>query len=607
MAVKLVKYISYVRFSTARQRMGDSEARQLEYARAWAKRKGVDLDDKLVPPDRGRSGYHGAHRKSRKGKLGLFLGMVRDGDVPAGSVLVVERVSRLSREGAYSALKDVVFTLIEHGVIIQFLSPELAFDRASLDGPQLHVLIALLQSAFQESRDKAEFAKSDWKRRRKAAAESKRPVSGAGPAWLRQVDGKWQVIRERAAVVRKIYQWCIDGCGVRQICRQLNDAKVPPFGWGERWNYTYVTTILRNPAVFGRFQPRTFADGKREKAGGAVEGYYPAVLDQTTFGRAKKALDARVGLRGPRGKDGVRNLLTGVLRSAADGEPMFIIPPSAKSPRAKYVSSGAPRGLPGSNYATFPVEAVEAALLHFLRELKPADLRPQADGAGAVEAAAAKRDDLRSRVAELSASLKAGGNFAAGLDLLRQLNDDLEAAEGELARAEAEAACPAPATLADAQDAIRRLGKLRAGEAADRELVGRGEVVRAAAGGEELRSRLKQRVRELVSEAWLAWESAGGGGLVGLLQLHLKAGPVRYVLLAWHRSGHGHLTGPRAAGKAGADGWPDLRNYAKGEGKGRLVDLYDELTYGDISSLPFRRLCGWGAEAKAKARKGGAR
>jgi hypothetical protein len=61
------------------------------------------------------------------------------------------------------------------------------------------------------------------------------------------------------------------------------------------------------------------------------------------------------------------------------------------------------------------------------------------------------------------------------------------------------------------------------------------------------------------------------------------------------------LGGPPPAGQAGDHGLPDLRNYAKGEGRGTLVDLYDELIYGDPASLPFRGMCGW-AKAAAKGK-----
>src|SRR5262245_19340268 len=87
---------SYIRFSRPEQSLGDSERRQVDAARAYAARKGLDFDETLQLVDRGRSGYKGDHRT--KGVLGKFLKAVEAGDVPAGSILIVENLDRLSRE-----------------------------------------------------------------------------------------------------------------------------------------------------------------------------------------------------------------------------------------------------------------------------------------------------------------------------------------------------------------------------------------------------------------------------------------------------------------------------------------------------------------------------
>src|SRR5688500_10462942 len=97
-----VRVYSYIRFSTPEQALGDSERRQLDKARAWAEKHGNEFDDSLRIADRGRSAYKGDHRK--KGALGEFLERVRTGEVTPGSILVVEDIDRLSREGVVAAL-----------------------------------------------------------------------------------------------------------------------------------------------------------------------------------------------------------------------------------------------------------------------------------------------------------------------------------------------------------------------------------------------------------------------------------------------------------------------------------------------------------------------
>ena len=89
------KVYSYLRFSAAKQADGASIARQTEYARKWAEDHGYVLDKALSMRDEGLSAYHQKHIKT--GALGVFLEAVTAGTIPAGSVLIVEGLDRLSR------------------------------------------------------------------------------------------------------------------------------------------------------------------------------------------------------------------------------------------------------------------------------------------------------------------------------------------------------------------------------------------------------------------------------------------------------------------------------------------------------------------------------
>lgn len=110
---------SYARFSTPEQAKGDSERRQDERATIYANKIGLPFDKALHMIDRGLSAYHGAHRK--KGALGQFLKSVESGEVPKGSILVVENIDRLGREEVLDALETIVFGLVKHDIVIQTL------------------------------------------------------------------------------------------------------------------------------------------------------------------------------------------------------------------------------------------------------------------------------------------------------------------------------------------------------------------------------------------------------------------------------------------------------------------------------------------------------
>src|SRR5664279_1044428 len=169
-AAKAVVHVySYIRFSTPEQALGESERRQLEKARAWAKAKGLVFDESLRLADRGLSGYHGAHRKG--GALGQFLAMVQAGEIPRGSILLVENIDRLGREGVYKMFKKVIFDLLESGIEIQTLDPERRYNEESINGNQIFELIVDLQRSHRESQVKSERRGWSWDKAREALAK----------------------------------------------------------------------------------------------------------------------------------------------------------------------------------------------------------------------------------------------------------------------------------------------------------------------------------------------------------------------------------------------------------------------------------------------------
>ena len=96
------KAYSYIRFSTPEQEKGDSLRRQEEEARKYAVEHGFNLDESQKFKDLGKSGYKGFNRIN--GALNDFLNLVNSGEIPKGSVLIVEHLDRLSREKVSDAL-----------------------------------------------------------------------------------------------------------------------------------------------------------------------------------------------------------------------------------------------------------------------------------------------------------------------------------------------------------------------------------------------------------------------------------------------------------------------------------------------------------------------
>jgi DNA invertase Pin-like site-specific DNA recombinase len=506
---------SLIRFSSWKQAKGESRRRQMEWGPRWCDKHGYHLDDSLRQ-DGPVSAFRGSHRA--KGALAQFLEMVKVGRVPKGSVLLVESLDRLSREEIDEAL-TLFLGILKAGIDVATMVPERHYTKASV-GDLVGLLepLIIMVRAHEESLTKSARIADVWDQRRKRAGE--RPMNGVGPAWLRMANGRWEVIEERAETVRLIFRLCIDGHGLHSICHELTRHDVPPIGRAKQWGYVYVGLILRNRAVLGEFQPHVVRNGKRVPAGQSVPDYYPAIIPEADFYKAQAALDGRKNQKGPRGKH-VRNLFTGLLRDARDGCTMVTVTESDKCKSVRLVSSGAQRGKKGSDYRTFPYPAFEAAFLSLFRELKAADVLP-AEGGGAEEEIVALTGQLREidyRVGRVSADLKAGGDFDAGLALLRELERDKATVSGRLEKAKAEAATPEAEVLGETQSLIGLL---------------------AEAEGEELlslRSKVRQRVRELVSEMRLLVVPRGWDRLAAL-QVFFAAGERRRdLLILAHRGG----------------------------------------------------------------------
>jgi DNA invertase Pin-like site-specific DNA recombinase len=421
---------SYARFSSlGKQSKGDSEGRQVENAEAWCKRHNLKLSP--LGTDRGLSGFHGTHRK--KGKLRDFLNMVKAGEIPPGDILLIEKVSRLSREGVKTALQKIVFDLMDAGIAIQFISPEMRFDKESIDGPLLHVLIALLSSAYQESKDKSDYAKSVWKKRRSLAHAERKVMFNRLPAWIENTNGTLRLIPERAAAVKRIFELAASGYGQTRIVAALIAEGVPAFGerrvnegrtrsqFSGVWSKAYVFKILRDRSAVGECQP---CGPGRKPEGPPIPGYFPAVITEEQWLLARAGQQSRKNEHAPRQRKNL-NVFAGLVKNAGDGDP-FIQHTDGNStdPAREYSYLVCAKAIGGcGKWVSFSYPVFETAILQLLQEVTAAEVFPAADApASTLTVLREQLKATRQEVASLSADL-ANGYSAAITAVLRQKED----------------------------------------------------------------------------------------------------------------------------------------------------------------------------------------
>jgi DNA invertase Pin-like site-specific DNA recombinase len=259
------KAYSYKRFSTPAQAQGDSLRRQTAMAQAWADRTGVPLDTELNLTDEGVSAYTGANKDV--GNLGAFLKAVEEGAVPKGSWLLVESLDRLSREPAVDASWHMQ-QIIRAGVTVVDLSDNGGLGReynlATLRSPEglMHLMAMLLSFARgnQESAIKGmRVAEKYAEKRRVFASDQKlsKPYTKRLPAWLRwnETTSSYELIEERAALLRWMFEMADDGMGAHSIAAHLNETNEDTWGAGgwkaKYWHPSYIRKILTNKAAVG--------------------------------------------------------------------------------------------------------------------------------------------------------------------------------------------------------------------------------------------------------------------------------------------------------------------------------------------------------------------
>lgn len=358
---------SYLRMSTDVQLKGDSRRRQLEKSRKYAEEHGLDLADEDQLEDIGVSAFKGANVTD--GALGRFIEAAGTPAVPAGSYLLVESLDRITRQRIDRGLA-LFLRIIEAGINVVTLMDGHVYKAGETQLTDLIISLVAMSTAHEESAKKAERVGAAWRNKRKNAAE-KRPMTKWAPAWLRLSDDRrrYEVIPERAAVVRSIFEDAAAGIGMYRTTVRLNESGTSTFTPSNGWHQSYISKILSYRSVLGEFQPCKRVDGRHVPDGDAIQNYFPAIVDRDLFFRAQNGrAQRRVNGSGRKGP-GFANLFSGLATCAYCHSPMKF---ENKGPGAKggtyLICDSAKRQL--GCYATrWKYKDFEASFLAFVREL----------------------------------------------------------------------------------------------------------------------------------------------------------------------------------------------------------------------------------------------
>ncbi len=161
---------SYTRFSSTKQKKGDSVRRQIQAAKEWCKQNGYALSEDQFR-DEGKSAFKGKNLEG-EGDLRRFISLIEEGKIKRGSVLILESFDRLSRLKPIKAVA-LFLDIINSGIGMVFT---MTFDKRLLtektiddEGYILYAIVGEAQRSHNESKYKSGRVKDAYDQRKQKA------------------------------------------------------------------------------------------------------------------------------------------------------------------------------------------------------------------------------------------------------------------------------------------------------------------------------------------------------------------------------------------------------------------------------------------------------
>ncbi|MEI9756537.1 recombinase family protein [Enterobacter hormaechei] len=305
------KLYSYVRFSSVKQREGNSLERQQDTALKIAARYNLELDTTAFH-DLGMSAFKG--KNAHEGKLSEFIKQI-GGKVPVGSWLVVENLDRISRDDAWSAL-DIFKNILSKGIVVVTGMDEKVYKYADVKNNPTDLIISLLM--FTRAHDESLTKKNRVEAQARSLIRHNLTREPGTPAKAIESVGQnvWWVDTKSGFVTphpiyftaaQKIIELKQNGETLLGIQRYLNEHYPAPkkrvykdqTGQAlkpktEQWGKHLIRTFL-NPTVHGQ---KTFTLDKRDESGAIIydsesdeplkeifiiPDYYPALMPEVDY------------------------------------------------------------------------------------------------------------------------------------------------------------------------------------------------------------------------------------------------------------------------------------------------------------------------------------
>ena len=278
----------YARVSSEGQAEKDlSIPAQLKALRDFAARKGWKVHAEYV--DEAKSA-----RSADRPMFQEMIAMARQKQAPF-TVILVWKLSRFARNREDSIIYKKL--LRKHGVEVVSINEQID---DSPSGRLLEGIIEVIDEFYSAN------LASDTIRGMKENARRGFLNGSVAPfgykAFKTVVDGnqktKLAIAKDEAPLVKRIFDYCLEGKGAKEIARALNDEGIKTRRGGE-WEVNGVRYILKNETytgvlIFNRVRKHPLKEGQSwGEHTVRVEGAHPAIIDKELFEKAQGVIASR--------------------------------------------------------------------------------------------------------------------------------------------------------------------------------------------------------------------------------------------------------------------------------------------------------------------------
>ena len=281
-----LRVAAYCRVSTDSEEQINSYKNQLAYYTEKINSK-TEWKFAGIYADEGITGTSMKHREDFK----RMLRACREGRI---DLILCKSVSRFGRNSV-----DVLRTIRA----LRERDIGVLFEKEAVDTRTMNSeLILAFHSAFSQSESESISGNVRWGLR-KAYENGTIQIGPNLYGFRKGQDGGVEIDEEKAAVIRQIARWFLDGDSLHAIVTKLSEHHIPSPKGKDTWNTPTIRSILSNEKYKGdallqkTYRPSLFSDRAVQNDGDLpkyyVEGVLPRILEPEVFDRIQEELAKR--------------------------------------------------------------------------------------------------------------------------------------------------------------------------------------------------------------------------------------------------------------------------------------------------------------------------